>query len=30
MTWEAFETSVVEAAKLARPEEFDHLPSVSV
>jgi hypothetical protein len=25
MTWEAFETSVAEASKLARPEEFDHL-----
>ena len=29
MTWEAFETSVVEAAKLARPEEFDHLALVT-
>lgn len=25
MTWEAFKTSVAEASKLARPEEFDHL-----
>jgi hypothetical protein len=29
MTWEAFDTSIVEAAKLARPEEFDHLALVT-
>jgi hypothetical protein len=29
MTWEAFEISVVEATKLARPEEFDHLALVT-
>ena len=29
MTWEALETSVVEAAKLARPEQFAHLALVA-
>jgi hypothetical protein len=29
MTWEAFKSSVVEAAKLARPEEFDYLALVT-
>ena len=29
MTWEAFKISVAEAAKLARPEEFDHLALVA-
>jgi len=29
MTWEAFKTSIAEAAKLARPEEFDHLALVT-
>ena len=29
MSWEVFKTSVAEAAKLARPEEFDHLALVT-
>ena len=29
MSWDVFKTSVAEAAKLARPEEFDHLALVT-
>jgi len=29
MSWEVFKTSVAQAAKLARPEEFDHLALVA-